>query len=40
MFSRVRVAIDLASAARFALTVAWPDWIERVSGWDPGQHSG
>lgn len=33
------VTAVLAGALRL-LTIVWPDWIERLTGWDPDQHSG
>lgn len=31
----VEVALGLASAALTALTIVWPDWIERLFGFEP-----
>lgn len=34
-------AVTAALAGAFGLlTIAWPDWIERLTGWDPDQHNG
>jgi hypothetical protein len=41
---RVRIVIEqvlaLATAALAVLTIFWPDWIERIFGWDPDESSG
>jgi hypothetical protein len=31
----IEVALGLASAALTALTIVWPDWIERLFGFEP-----
>lgn len=36
----VRLAVAAVSAALFAVTLAWPDWIEIVLRVDPDQGSG
>ena len=36
----VRLALAVASAALFVVTIAWPDWIELVFRIDPDHGSG
>lgn len=33
-------AAAILGGALGLLTIVWPDWIERLTGWDPDQHSG
>ena len=37
---RIEVALSAVCGFLFLLTLVWRDWIERVSGWDPDEHSG
>jgi hypothetical protein len=39
---RARIEIVLAAVLGIAtvLTAVWPDWIERLSGWDPDGGNG
>jgi hypothetical protein len=36
----VEVALGLVSAAVTALTIVWPDWIERLFGFEPDGGNG
>lgn len=36
----VESGLVLACGALAAVTLVWRDWIERLTGWDPDQHSG
>jgi len=33
-------ALALAAASLAVLTIAWPDWIEAISGFSPDRHNG
>ena len=37
---RIEVALSSISGFLVLLTLAWRDWVERVFGVDPDQHSG
>src|SRR5262249_24833606 len=36
----IEATLATLTATLFVLSLAWPDWIEAVSGVDPDQHSG
>lgn len=37
---RIEAILATLSGLLFLLTLVWPDWIEKVFGADPDQHSG
>jgi hypothetical protein len=36
----IETLLSASSAVLCVLTLAWPDWIEGISGWGPDHHSG